>query len=244
MKTNGRKTGLTLVEMLMVVGIIVILVSITFGIAAHIENKSKERLTKSTISLLNMALRQYADYGYRCRDGNYTSTAERDFYLGLDFPIDCNGFEAAPITEFQEELRKVLGLAAGAVAIVPVEQGQSITHESDYSGAEAMYFFLSRVPDCRKTLDRIDASLLTDKDRSGNRMKLRTGLYEYEFYPLIRVTDPWRRALRYDYYDERAAVLSKSGVTVRQNSKKTFPVITSAGPDGKFDTADDITGIK
>jgi hypothetical protein len=60
-------------------------------------------------------------------------------------------------------------------------------------------------------------------------------------YPLFRVIDPWGETLRYDYYDEKPPPHSQSDIDDMEKSRKTFPVITSAGPDKEFDSADDIT---
>ena len=60
-------------------------------------------------------------------------------------------------------------------------------------------------------------------------------------YPLLRVIDPWKATLRYDYYNELPPPLAPEDIDYMKETKKTFPVITSAGPDGIFNTIDDIT---
>ena len=95
-----------------------------------------------------------------------------------------------------------------------------------------MYFFLSRVPESRKTLDKIDKSLITRKGSDGSDMTI---FIDNKEYPLLRIIDPWGTTLRYDYYEETGLYAE------RMESKKTFPVITSAGPDKEFGSADDIT---
>jgi hypothetical protein len=111
------------------------------------------------------------------------------------------------------------------------------------SGCMVMYLFLSMVPDCAVILNRIDSSLITDQDYLGQRMNI---LLRRQYYPLKRIVDPWGRTLRYDYYDEWSTVFWDvvKQEKVKEKTKRTFPVITSAGPDGKFDTKDDITNIK
>jgi hypothetical protein len=185
------------------------------GIAARIDIQGKERLTKNTIALLDAALGEFGDYGYRYSDSNYA-----DF----KFPLDCNGFKD---TDLQNELQTALGLGAGGVVIGPL----GIQHDDEYSGSEALYFFLSRVPDCRQTLDKIDKSLITNKGSNGADMTI---TIDGKGYPLLRIIDPWRETLRYDYYNK------KGSPTEKKESKKTFPVITSAGPDKEFGSADDI----
>jgi prepilin-type N-terminal cleavage/methylation domain-containing protein len=223
MKRRQNKTGVTLVEILVVVAIIAILVTMVIGIAARIDTQGKERLTKNTIALLTAALGQFGDYGYRHKDYSvYPTDDERDFYRSLDFPIDCNGLSD---TDLKSALKDALG--AGSVLIT------GGTHEPNYSGSEALYFFLSRVPDCRETLDKIDKSLITNKGSNGADMTI---TIDTKSYPLMRIIDPWDKTLRYDYYDERESDFKK-----RKDGKNTFPLITSAGPDKEFGSADDIT---
>jgi prepilin-type N-terminal cleavage/methylation domain-containing protein len=216
MKRRQNKTGVTLVEILVVVAIIAILVTMVIGIASRFDIQGKEQLTKNTIALLTTALGEFRDYGYTYSDSNYA-----DF----KFPLDCNGFSD---TDLQNELQTALGLGAGDVAI------SGGTHDADYSGSEAIYFFLSRVPESRKTLDKIDRKLVTNLDIGGSPMEITVGS---GVYPLFRVVDPWGKTLRYSYYDNgNEGSTSEPG----RSSPRAFPVITSAGPDKNFDTADDI----
>jgi len=204
----------TLVEMLIVVGITALLAAIAISVAARIDNKAKQQLAESNIAILTAALQQFADFGYNYKDADY-----REF----DFPLDCNGF---PVQDLEDTLEYAL-LDTGNVSI---DGGD---HDQSYSGCEAMYFFLSRVPACRQILDKIDKSLITNRDEDGNRMIINV---DGDEYPLLRIIDPWGKTLRYDYYDESFTDPYDWGKT-----KRTFPVITSAGPDRIFDTDDDIT---
>jgi len=222
MKSYENKTGLSLVEMLIVVAIIVILTTMVIGLAGRINDQSKEQLTKSTIGIITAALGQFHDYEYRYKDNPIYTPAERQFYLGLDFPVDCNGF-------LQPVLETTLGNALGAIVVI----GPGAPDIS-YSGAEALYVFLSQLPECRKTLDKIDESLITNLgvDKQPRNISVTYPGAVPEVYPLLRVIDPWGTTLKYDYYDE---------VFLDPRSKRTFPVITSAGSDKRFGTADDIS---
>ena len=205
-----NKTGVTLIEMLIVVGIIAILVSMVVGIAGRIQFQGNEQLTESTFALLNAALGQFRDYGYNYKDSDYT-----DF----DFPLDCNDF---PKDRLATDLEKALGVNVTIDAT---------GHDPNYSGSEVLYFFLSRVPESRKTLDKIDGSLITNEGSNKQDMTITVGGRKY---PLLRIIDPWGKTLRYDYYDETV-------VPPDPDEKRTFPLITSVGPDGKFGNDDDIT---
>ncbi|UCF44063.1 MAG: type II secretion system protein [Planctomycetota bacterium] len=232
MKIYGHKTGFTIVEMIIVVAVIAILTTMVIGIAARIDSQSKERLMGETFDLLDAALEAFADYGYEYGLSRFSGD-ERDFYAGLDFPIDCNGFS-------REDLETALGDVLDAS--VSVTEGD---HEPNYSGSTVLYFFLSKVPSCRATLDkiyrpdkgRIVKSLITNKDAAGDDLQISV---DDKDYPLLRIVDPWGRTLRYDYYQNAEEEKSLSWAR-RRDSKRSFPLVTSAGPDGEFGNTDDIT---
>ena len=217
MKNYEHKNALTLVEMLIVVAIIVILTTMVIGIAARIDTQSKEQLTRNTIAIVTAALRQFRDYGYRYKNVIYSE---------FDFPLDCNDF-AQPLIE------TTLANALGAT-VASITGG---VHHPSYSGCEALFLLLSQVRECRKTLDKIDESLITslgdDKQPRNITITYPGGITKA--YPLFKIVDPWGTVLKYDYYDE---------VILDPRSRRTFPVITSAGPDRRFGTTDDISSRK
>ena len=216
MKSYANKTGLTLVEMLIVVAIVVILTTMVIGLAGRVTDQSREQLTRNTIGILTSALRQFQDYNYSYKAPVYT---------GFDFPLDCNDF-------LQPALEITLGSALGATVVI-IGGAPDIS----YSGTEALCVFLSQLPECRKTLDKIDESLITnlgvDKQPRNISVTYPGGVAKVS--PLSRVIDPWGTTLKYDYYDE---------VTLNLRSKRVFPLITSAGPDRRFGTTDDISSRK
>ena len=218
MKSYKHKYGVTLVEMLIVLAIIALLASMVIGIAGRISNQSKEQLTRNTFALLESALEQFRDYEY-----NYPPP-----YSDFDFPLDCNDYLFSNPPDFDLKTTLIDALGAANVLIT------SGTHDPAYSGSEVLYFFLNRVPESRKTLGKIDSSLITNRDSNKQDMNITITFFDgsSKDYPLLRIIDPWGKTLRYDYYDE---------TTLNPDSKRTFPVITSAGPDRNFNTPDDIT---
>jgi type II secretory pathway pseudopilin PulG len=224
--------------MLIVIAIIAILATMVIGIAARIDIQDKEKLAKATLALLDAALGQFEDFGYEYKlvvpNAPPRGPAEMAFYRSLHFPIDCNGLPYDP--ELRSEWTRALGFNRRTyLTIVPLA-----SHDLNYSGCEVLYFFLNLVPQCRATLDKIDGKLITNLGTDGTAMKVTIGLAgDEKDYPLFRVIDPWGTTLRYDYYDYERYV-STSTYNNRIDTERTFPVITSAGPDKTFGNTDDI----
>jgi hypothetical protein len=210
------KIGVTLLEMLIVLAVITVLVSMVVGIAARIDNQGKERLVKNTFALLGAALGQFKDYGYQYKAEEY-----RDF----EFPIDCNGLSKP---DLESELGEVLDMP-GEVSITGDH------NDPNFSGSEALYFFLSEVPASREALDKIDKSLITNEGSDKRPMEIQIGERKY---PLRRIIDPWGKTIHYRYYENRPYETSNEPP---EDERRNFPIITSAGPDRIFGTADDIT---
>ena len=238
MRTRAYKSGFTLIEMLLVVAIIAILVSMVVGIAKRIDDQSKERLCRNSIALLGNALEQFRDFGYEYKDNDYD---------GLTFPLDCNNLSATNLNPY---LSLEIVLRNAIYPLPPPILSVNITgaYDSKFSGSAALYFILSQVPDCRATLDKIDKSLLTNNGTDGNPMTISIEVASVvtATYPCTRIVDPWKTPLRYDYYPDFADYVGTwtNYLDYRNSAKKTFPVITSAGPDKQFDTADDISNVK
>jgi prepilin-type N-terminal cleavage/methylation domain-containing protein len=89
-----------------------------------------------------------------------------------------------------------------------------------YASSEAMYHFLNKCPGSKKIVNSINVSLITNKDNKNREyfFKFNSGV---QVYPLMHIIDSWKTPLRYTYVKN----------TTKQDN---FPVITSAGPDGKF----------
>jgi prepilin-type N-terminal cleavage/methylation domain-containing protein len=231
------KIGFTLVEMLVVVAVIVILATMIVGITSRINNRAKEQLTENTFAILDAALQEFCDYGW-----------SYNVYTDFKFPLDVIEPAVPPVPQdiLETTLAREFGLLPTQVLIKPLAPTMPIDHKPEFASSELLYFFLSKVPECRATLDKIDESLITNKDFSGNEMKLviDDGVKRIE-YRLPRFVDPWHQSgatakigqtLQYDYsYEYRPPA---GPITV---IKRSFPIITSAGPDGVFGNSDDIS---
>jgi prepilin-type N-terminal cleavage/methylation domain-containing protein len=246
MRMRAYKSGFTLIEMLLVVAIIAILVSMVVGVAKRIDDQSKERLCRNTIALVGNVLEQFRDFGYEYKNNDYA---------GLTFPLDCNGYNLTstfPYPNLQDTLHNALYSSTPPTIIIYGGVGGA-QHDPTFSGSEVLHFVLSQVSNCRATLEKIDKSLLINKgiDKVTDITITIQSATMTTTYPFTRIIDPWGTTLRYDYYpdydDYILAYPSKNWsdyLGYRNSAKKTFPVITSAGPDGQFDTADDISNAK
>ena len=149
MESKQKKGGFSLVEMLIVLAVIVLLASLVIGLAGRIENQGKERLTKSTIALLVSALEQFRDFGYQYPDNPGYTPEEREFYLGLDFSIDCSGFEKFAV---EGELSDVMN--ASSVTIIGFDsegiEYPVVDHDISYSGCEVLCYFLNQILQCKQ----------------------------------------------------------------------------------------------
>jgi type II secretory pathway pseudopilin PulG len=94
-------------------------------------------------------------------------------------------------------------------------------HEDEYASSEVLYYNLSRTPDCKRIIDSISDTLISNRDVNGTVLLIQipTGGTATD---LIRFVDPWGKAIRYMYADG-----------------DSFPVIESAGADGEFITTGD-----
>jgi type II secretory pathway pseudopilin PulG len=211
MKTRGHRTAITLVEMLIVVAVVAILMAMVIRMAGRIDTQAGERLAHATFGLIDTALGQFAENRFRY-DGAY-----RDFI----FPPDCTGFDQAG---FENTVAGALGAVTAAVS--------GGVYDPNYSSSAGAYLFLSMVPQCRAPLEQIDESLLTDKDAAGSSLKITVDDgRNARVYPLVRFIDPWGTSLRYSYCED----------LLDPATRRTFPILVSAGPDRLFGTADDVT---
>ncbi|MBN2317199.1 MAG: type II secretion system protein [Sedimentisphaerales bacterium] len=74
MKTRNKKHGLSLMEMLIVVGIIAILATMVISVASRIDTRSKEKGTENLLTLLDSALQEYHEF-----TGYFPRQSETDF---------------------------------------------------------------------------------------------------------------------------------------------------------------------
>ena len=70
MKTHEFKPGLSLIEMIIVVGVIMLLSTLTIMLVGRIDNQTKEHQLNNTFALLDAALQEYNEYWKSFPDPN------------------------------------------------------------------------------------------------------------------------------------------------------------------------------
>lgn len=96
-KFKERKKGFTLLELLIVIGIIVIVASLVLAVSASVVRASEERSTRNTLEVLNMAAEEYErtvdrriTYRTAAVTGGVAADTAPNATNGLKYDIDTN----------------------------------------------------------------------------------------------------------------------------------------------------------
>jgi len=217
-----RKKGFTLVEVLVVMGIAAIILAVMLKVAGNVFTNAKVKNTKSTIKVLVNALEQFkeqrqADLGNQFQFPNPNPyDINHASYAFLRIPEALNVYYNTTAFGYSMEGDhfKPNWKDAGKLTY---DQQQEIFYAR--ATTEVVVVILNNTPGCKEILNRMPGTALVNADLdsildNGNQISL------------LEVVDAWETPLRYQYV---------------QNN---FPTITSAGPDGVFDNADDIDSRK
>ena len=252
MARKTKTNGFTLVEVMIALAIMMILTTVFLAVSDVVKSNAKTTLTMSTINVFDEALELYRDFNFQLQGNDYksyrfpfdlrdyTSDAKRDNWLDNDGNDETtydndeyfNGIKtsSAIANELRVQLENAFGLNAGDVKVYT---GTSTSTNPEFTKYDtdkidnrycfsslAAIIILNRVPQCRDMLSAISDSNITRKDEDG---KVMTIDIDGKLEAAYLITDAWGVPLRYRY-----------------DGEQVFPVIESAGPDGKFDTEDDI----
>ena len=215
---NMAARGFTLIELLVVIAIIAIVSSGIVAVGMFVRTTTRVNATKGTIQILTSALSAWQSK------------------TGGDFPQDVpNMFAGAATMDLQTAGQIYLNIyASGQVLATADPAGMHATYSWNDAGdltlnqknyvldararSELMCFFLSQEPASRKLLDGLDASTRVNEDQDQYQVGLRP------VAPLYEVVDAWGKPI--DYVPRGLG---------------NFPRVVSAGPDGVFGNADDIS---
>jgi prepilin-type N-terminal cleavage/methylation domain-containing protein len=208
----GRR-GFSLLELLVVITVITLLVAGMVTVANHVQLNAKIKNTKITITLLNNALEEYKAF--------------KDTGSGVDvWPVSIDAF--TPGSSFADKLEyRLAGFLNLSLPFVPPDfefkggshNAMGWDDESMFalSNIEFVYYCLDDVPKCHEILERIADQAKSNVDNDS------MVAYRQE-KTLIEVNDAWGHPILYEHVFDSGNV----------------PVLTSAGEDEEFGTADDI----
>ena len=229
--------GFTLVELLVVIAIIAFLAGAMIGVGSHMRTAMLIKNTQSSLDILSTALELYQTYATERNMPAYPPSPNGYWLLGsqtgdqwdsgyMDDAIEAtiigNSVESRINNEALQSGRGELkDYGSNSKHLTAAEKALTQTNAPEkYLEArvscELMVYALNQVPDVAGLLKRLPASIGTNVDGDGVKVDgVETDLIEYN--------DSWGHPLRY-----------------RTMGTGNVPVITSAGPDGEFDNADDI----
>jgi type II secretory pathway pseudopilin PulG len=233
MKKYRAKYGVTMIEVMVSVAVVIALVSVAIGVSTYVRQQGRMELAKSEIAILSTALEQYYDYTHQYPpDVNYTDES--------DLPSNgrINAFKIALNTNDEPH----------------ADNGSPLRHygfsnDSPYSGIEVLYYYLNRIPQSRNLLKKLPEKAITAKaiKLDTNNQPIKNTAYDpnliidlgpvgnQKLTNVIRIIDPWETPFKYTRYR------STESTATLKTENKNFPLIESAGPDRKFHTVDDIT---
>ena len=188
-----RRAGMTLVEVLVVMAILMILIGTALTAANTIRQRAAIDLTRSLLGVIDTALLQY----------HTDHTA---------FPPVATDLNNLQMSLYPSETTFSM-LSGNAVP--------------EFWPSQGLYHFLNRSPNSRSIIGSVSDSLVTSKDNGGQYMAVQIfstiPAINGTRFDLVRFVDAWGTSLSYQY-----------------SAGDAFPTVTSAGPDKRFGTGDDI----
>ena len=237
MESKDRQDGFTLVELLVVIGIMSLLAAGIAVVGSKVRQGAQIKATKTTMSLLCSALCEYQNV--------------KDIGSGFAFPVEpeLTGFDlhvAGPPAEFGLIYAINNYLPQVSTTNIHSEQHNTFTWKDDLqpderryalTTIEFIYAVMEDVPQCRAILEKLpqdrvvnaDNDSMSILDPSGNIIAAKA---------LLEVNDAWGHPL---WYTVRGAIQPNPQPLASGVVLDNFPMTVSAGPDGLFGTEDDIT---
>ena len=220
---RGRLRGFTLIEMLVVMLIVALLAGGMMTVGNYVRQNAQVRSTEATIHLVTLALQEYQQH--------QDTRGELEVFPPDPCVVGAN-LQPTPALAWEQDAFVACWAEKGVIAddFAPddfanghfeftwdkrlLDQKNRLVAARNSS--EVMYWYLNDVEACEKVLAQLPSGSKTNDNSNG------ITVYE-EPKPLIEVVDSWGRPLRY-----------------RTLGRGNFPSVDSAGPDGIFDTADDV----
>ena len=185
MRRRYGQSGMSLMELLVALAIILILISALVGIGSYVKTRASVDLTKGMLEVLSTSLEQYyADFN--------------------NFPFETN--VAFDEVTFETTF---LPVVANVVPDGSLEETDGAGITVSTASSAALFYFLDKNPSSRSIAGAVADSLVTNKDASGTPIKIDIGGMAYD---LPRYIDPWKMSIRYEYLTGTAfPVLTSAG---------------------------------
>jgi len=230
----GRRAGFTLVELMVVIGILVILMAIAIPAATGLLESQRAKQTLATMDVLRCAIEQFAEEAritskiggvtpYSNVFGRYPPSPTVDLTGGRG--AFTAGTDQATRMKFDQLVRELTFYDGG------LYPPPTATLEDLDSSIECLVLFVNTFSTrAKQTLQNVQATAMTNADKDLVYKDVNaSGSYDVnidEAVDLFEVRDAWKRPIRY-------AVLSPK----MRNNDVIFPArweLRSAGRDGQF----------
>ncbi|RKY07207.1 MAG: hypothetical protein DRP56_06125 [Planctomycetota bacterium] len=195
MRCKRRQSGMSLMELLVALAVILILIGTLIGVGSHVKTRANLDLTRAMLETLSTALAKYhSDFG--------------DFPFDTD--VDGDGDLDVLDIYLQSHLEADLG---GTVS--PVNSLQEKDGNGDWistASSAALFYFLDKNPSSQTIAAAVPNSLITNKDDSGAAIQFTFTAPPNNMIDLPRYIDPWKISIRYEYLTGTAfPVLTSAG---------------------------------
>ncbi len=177
MRRIDRQSGMTLIEVLIVLATILILVGAVITVGKTLQQRAAVDLTKSLLEVLDTALQQYYD-----DFGKFPFIADLTFNESRLEDVDVLNGQVSP----PDDLREIRNV-----------KGTLITYST--ASSAALFYYLDRNPDSRKIAAAVSNVLITNKGYSGSPVTLTFNPLPPQTIDLPRYIDSWGTSLRYVY---------------------------------------------
>jgi len=233
MEARKRQAGFTLIEILVVVAIIMLLTAGMVKVAQTVRTRAQERVTKGTISLLVSALGEYKNF--HDRGSGFEFRIEPDFPDFITGNIPPNAGLIDALSEFfgnnfdgsdGEDQHNNFAWKDMDLLTSEQEEGRRLA----LATIEFLYCVMEDVPGCKAILEKLPVDVAVNDDNDSVTIR-------GQAKPLLEVNDAWGHPLWYTVRGERSLLAAPP-------QPGNFPAIASAGPDGLFNTADDIVSTE
>lgn len=254
MTRQRRNSGLTLIEILLAVAIVVVLATIMTVSGGNLRRQAMVRLTESTFSVVSSALQQYYESGGKYPP-QFNDPSLATTYHDPAIAVPSVYYDTASATRVQTPLQAIAAAANYPVgtaiptgntvvfrvfnkntipplAVNPTfadvnPVGAKTVPDAASVSSEALYIYLAATPVSRSVISKLSDKCIADEyDTANNPFILKWTKSPATLSVMTRIVN----------------IVDAWGTPIRYQYKTgdQFPVLVSAGPDKTFGTNDDV----